>query len=73
MKILILSILVMAFVFLMLYLSGESKDDFPFGDEPEEGDTQVNSQTITLDSANAEKLRRLDEAVGNWDNETTGY
>ncbi len=38
MKILILSILVLAFVFLMLYLSGESKDDFPFGEEPEEAD-----------------------------------
>ncbi len=74
--ILSLAVLIVVLVILLgsvvLFAVNKSEEDFLFGvsDQP---DTQVNSQTITLDSANAEKLRRLNEAVGNWDNETTGY
>ncbi len=74
--ILSLAVLIVVLVILLgsvvLFAVNKSEEDFPFGvsDQP---DTQVNSQTTTLDSANAEKLRRLNEAVGNWDNETTGY
>lgn len=74
-----ISLGIAAVVLFVLLLSSKSNQDFPLGDEQgrwsgdDNPDTQVNSQNITLDSANAEKLRRLDEAVGNWDNETTGY